>query len=129
MSGLFVLTEYLDIYYVVSSFIAIETSLVFTFALNGVWTWRDRNPGTVTQRFWKYQAVNGAGLGINLSVLFVLASIFGINYLLSNLVGAGLAAGWNFGLNNIFTWGNLGSFHESGTLTMSEDSNFSRSTE
>ena len=114
MSGLFVLTEYLDIYYVVSSFIAIETSLVFTFTLNEGWTWRDRSPGTVTQRFWKYQAVNGAGLGINLSVLFILTSSFGINYLLSNLVGAGLAAGWNFSLNNIFTWGNLGSFHESG---------------
>jgi len=126
MSGLFILTEYLHIYYVASSFVAIEASLVVTFILNEVWTWGDRRPGTVTRRFWKYQAVNGAGLVINLSVLFLLTSLVGVNYLLSNLVGAALAACWNFSLNNMFTWGSSGAVHEPGELALPKEAVVSR---
>ena len=108
VAGLYLLTEYLEIYYVLSSFVAVEVSLVVTFTFNELWTWGDRSPGTVVRRFWKYQLVNGVGLGINVSTLFLIASLLGVHYMLANLVGAGLAAFWNFALNNVFTWGDLG---------------------
>ena len=126
MCGLFILTEYLHIYYVASSFVAIETSLVATFVLNEIWTWGDRRPGTVTRRFWKYQAVNGAGLVINLSVLFLLASLASVNYLLSNLVGAAMAACWNFSLNNMFTWGSNEALHQPNELALPKEAVFTR---
>ena len=115
MGTLYVLTGYVHIYYVLSSFFAIELSLFATFALNERWTWADRKPGTIVRRFWKYQMVNGIGLVINVGVLFFLTSFFDVHYMASNFFGAGLAALWNFTLNNVFTWGDFGKMVDSST--------------
>ncbi len=104
MVGLYLFTSLAGIYYVLSSFIAIELSLFFTFALNEGWTWRDRHSGSIWMRFIKYQMVNGVGLGINVGVLYLLTNFLQWHYMFSNLAGAGVATFWNFGVNHVFTW-------------------------
>jgi putative flippase GtrA len=37
-------------------------------------------------------------------VLLILVNQFGVHKLLANLIGAGLAAIWNFCLNSAITW-------------------------
>lgn len=104
MLGLFVLTDWARLFYVASSFLAIELSLFVTFALNERWTWADRRTGSIVTRFWKYQAINGIGIGINVAVLFVLTEYGGFHYIFSNVWGAAVAAIWNFGANHRLTW-------------------------
>jgi dolichol-phosphate mannosyltransferase len=104
MSGLFVLTDWAGLFYVASSFLAIELSLFVTFILNERWTWADRRVGSIVTRFWKYQAINGIGIGINVAVLFVLTQYGGFHYIFSNFWGAAVAAIWNFGANHRLTW-------------------------
>ena len=50
-----------------------------------------------------YGVINSGGLIINWLVLVTLTHL-GLNYLLANVIGAGVAAIWNFGLNHALTW-------------------------
>ncbi len=83
--------------------LAIFASMLVTFALNEVWTWHDRGRGRLVHRALLYGTINSGGLLINWGILVGLEHA-GLHYLLANLVGAGCAAVWNFGLNNVITW-------------------------
>jgi putative flippase GtrA len=100
---LFTLVDLLAIPVPLASPVAILISMVATFTLNERWTWNDRGRGPILHRALLYGSINSAGLGIN---WFTLVSLDrnGVNYLLANLVGAGLAAVWNFSLNHALTW-------------------------
>lgn len=87
----------------VASPIAIFVSMVVTFLLNESWTWNDRGTGAILRRAMLYGAINSGGLVINWGVLVWLHDR-AVHYALANLVGAGLAAVWNFGLNHTITW-------------------------
>jgi dolichol-phosphate mannosyltransferase len=89
---------------VVASPIAIMLSMIVTFFLNEAWTWHDRGSGRVISRAMSYIPINVGGLLINWGILFYLTDQFGMHYLLANLIGAGVAAIWNFALNNMITW-------------------------
>lgn len=84
--------------------IAITLSMIVTFFLNEAWTWQDRGSGRVVSRAMSYIPINIGGLLINWGILLFLTDQFGMYYLLANLIGAGVAAIWNFALNNMITW-------------------------
>lgn len=83
--------------------VAILASMAVTFVLNEFWTWHDRGNGQVLHRAGWYAAINSGGLLINWAALILLEGR-GLHYLMANLIGAGVAAVWNFGLNNAITW-------------------------
>jgi dolichol-phosphate mannosyltransferase len=100
---LFILVDFTAISVVMASPVAIATSMVATFVLNERWTWHDRGRGSLANRALLYGTINSAGLVINWFTLVALHRL-GMNYLVANLVGAGLAAIWNFSLNHALTW-------------------------
>jgi dolichol-phosphate mannosyltransferase len=83
--------------------LAIALSMLVTFFLNEHWTWRDRGQGLMLHRALLYGTINSGGLIINW-VLLVSLERLGMHYLLANLIGAGVAAVWNFSLNHAWTW-------------------------
>lgn len=101
---LFVLAHGAGLALAIASPIAIIASMLVTFSLNEIWTWHDRGGGRITNRALLYGAVNSGGLLINYVVLTALVRETGMHYLMANLIGAGVAAVWNFGLNNMITW-------------------------
>jgi putative flippase GtrA len=98
------LHDFADVRLVVSSPVAILVSMAVTFTLNEMWTWHDRGSGPIVQRLGSYVPINTGGLIINWALLLYLAESRGVHHLLANLIGAGLAAIWNFSLNNAITW-------------------------
>lgn len=102
--GLFGLHDFFSMAVKVASPIAIFASMVVTFYLNEIWTWQDRNGGKIIHRAMCYLPINLVGLVINWGVLAYLHDSWGMHYLIANLFGAGLAAVWNFVLNNSITW-------------------------
>jgi len=88
----------------IASPVAIFLSMVVTFTLNERWTWHDRGRGRVMHRMAMYFPINFVGLLINFGVLSLLVHRFDVHYLFANLVGAGLAAIWNFVVNHHVTW-------------------------
>jgi dolichol-phosphate mannosyltransferase len=108
MGGLYLLAEFAGIPYFVGSPIAIELSILSNFWLNMVWTWKDRSDtGTVWMKVWRYHV--GAGLTAilgNYLILVGLTELFGINYLISNLIGIGVGTLSNFIVNDVWTFKN-----------------------
>lgn len=83
---------------------AIAVSMVVTFTLNEYWTWHDRGKGHVLGRMAYYVPVNTIGLLINLEVAVMINSHGNVHLQIASLIGAGVAAIWNFGANNLLTW-------------------------
>ena len=93
-----------DIALHIASPVAIFLSMIVTFTLNEMWTWHDRGSGPLIHRVGLYFPINMVGLVINYLVLQLLVDHTGTHYLLANLIGAGMAAIWNFFVNNAITW-------------------------
>ncbi len=89
---------------VMASPVAILLSMMVTFMLNEHWTWHDRGTGRVVSRAMTYVPINLGGLLINWGILYYLVEEHGVHYLAANLIGAGVAAIWNFLLNHAITW-------------------------
>jgi putative flippase GtrA len=102
-SALFVLVALVGLSIPVASPFAILLSMAATFTLNERWTWHDRGRGRLLHRALLYGSINSGGLLINWLTLVSLDRM-GLNYLVANLVGAGIAAIWNFSLNHALTW-------------------------
>ena len=106
MGALYLLTEFAHIPYFIGSLIAIELSILSNFWLNHAWTWKDRSEfGTVWGKIFRYHL--GAGLTAilgNYLILIALTEFFGINYLISNLVGIGVGTLGNFVVNDLWTF-------------------------
>jgi len=101
--ALFALVDQAGLAVAAASPIAIFLSMIVTFSLNERWTWQDRGHGRILHRALLYGSINSGGLLINWLTLVSLEQI-GLNYLVANLVGAGIAAVWNFSLNHSLTW-------------------------
>lgn len=104
---LWLFTNVVGLFYLISAAIAIETSIINNFILNDVWTFRDRRtPGMTARlvRLLKFNLVSAVGIGINMGVLWTCTEVLGIHYLISNLCGIAAAMLWNFIINLSWTW-------------------------
>lgn len=86
---LWLLTES-GLFYLFSSLIGIETSIISNFILNDLWTFRKERKGPFLGRLGKFNVARLITLAINLMVLWLLTS-FGLHYLISNLIGIAIA--------------------------------------
>ncbi len=115
MGTLYLLTESGLIPYFIASIIAIELSILSNFTINYLWTWRDRHDaGTVWAKLARYHIVVGitAYLG-NYMILIGLTELVGLHYLLSNIIGIGVAMMANFVINDLWTFRKRESAQES----------------
>jgi dolichol-phosphate mannosyltransferase len=107
MFFLWFLTDIAGLYYLLSSILAIEISLINNFALNDLWTWRDRGKAGKAEyfkRMLRYQITAGASMLANLVVLWVLTELFGFYYLASNIFGILCGSALNFVVNDRWTF-------------------------
>ncbi|MCD6594195.1 GtrA family protein [bacterium] len=89
-----------------ASVFAIELSILSNFALNDLWTWRDKHHRNFFGRIWRYHfSVGLTAYGLNYPVLLLLTYIANIQYLWANLVGIALASIVNFLINHFWTYG------------------------
>jgi dolichol-phosphate mannosyltransferase len=107
MGILWLLTRYAGIYYLVSSIIAIEISVINNFLWNDFWTFgsgREHKRRSFASRFGLFHLVSAGGAVINWVILLVLTQFAGIYYLISNLIGILAGFVWNYLVNRNVTW-------------------------
>ncbi|WP_292392083.1 glycosyltransferase [Methanoculleus sp. UBA303] len=107
MGLLYALTEVAGLYYLISAAIAIELSIVNNFVWNDIWTFGAADNLRLErkiQRFGSFQAVSMGGLVINMAILYLLADVAGVYYLVANLAGILIAFIWNYAVNRHYTW-------------------------
>lgn len=106
---LYILTEFVGLYYLYSAAFAIESSIISNFILNDIWTFEDRRETGMSNwldRFGKFHAVSFGGMAINLALLWAFTDLLGIYYIVSNLLAIAAVFAWNYLGNVIWTWSN-----------------------
>jgi dolichol-phosphate mannosyltransferase len=104
---LWLLTEFANLPYYISSIFGIEASIISNFILNDRFTFSDRRSGKTRSfiyRLLKFNITCAAGAGIQWGLLVLFTSVFGFHYLISNLIGILVAFIWNYVLSLIWTW-------------------------
>ncbi|MEM1577881.1 MAG: glycosyltransferase [Candidatus Pacearchaeota archaeon] len=88
--GLLWLLTNAGLFYLFSSLIAIESSIIWNFFLNDIWTFNKERKGNFFIRCLKFNISRIMALIINFSLLWLLVSL-GIYYLIANLIGIFIA--------------------------------------
>ena len=103
---LFILTEFVGLWYLLSSTIAIYVSITTNFLLNKTWTFRDT---AIKQRdflmYGKFIVVSLVGMGIQLGFNYMFVEKLSVYYLLAALISIMIASSVNFVLNRRLTFG------------------------
>jgi len=114
LSGVFVnigllwlLTDIVGLFYLISAAISIESSIITNFILNNLFTFYDRTspvPNSFSSRLMKFNFIALVGLGLNIGVLWLFTEVFGIYYLVSEMGGIVAATLWNYVLSTWWVW-------------------------
>lgn len=103
---LFVLTEFVGLWYLLSSAIAIYVSITSNFLLNKTWTFRDT---MMKQRdflmYGKFIGVSLVGMAIQLGFNYMFVEKLSVYYLIAALMSIMIASSVNFILNRRLTFG------------------------
>ena len=107
MFFLWFFTETVGLFYLFSSLIAIEISLINNYVFNDLWTWRDRGKEgkkEYLKRTLQYHATASAAMLANIAILWILTELADVYYLASNVFGILCGAVLNFFLNDRWTF-------------------------
>lgn len=94
--GLFVLTEYAGIYYLLSATISFILGLVVNYLLSTAWIFKKSKLSNRWTEFLIYSVIGVVGLGLNTLSLWLFTDCLHIYYMLSKIITAALVMLWNF---------------------------------
>lgn len=98
---LYFLTEYLHIYYLISSVISFTVSLIFNYILSIKWVF-DVTKKQTYKEVIIFVVLSVIGLGINQLVMYVGSDLLHIHYMFTKLVATAIVMVWNFVTRKIF---------------------------
>ncbi len=103
---LYALKEYVGLWFLVSSAIAIYVSMTTNFLLNKVWTFRDTTAKQSTVFMYiKFIGISIFGMSIQLGFNYIFVDEVHMYYLLAAFISIVIASGVNFMLNRKITFG------------------------
>lgn len=90
--------------YLFAGVLASAGSTTSNFILTELWVFRGRNRQGVRRRYLGFVALTAATTPVRLPILFVLTSLLGIHYLISNLVALGSVFGGRYLVSSLLIW-------------------------
>ena len=93
---LYVFTEFLGIYYLVSAAMSFSLGLAVNYGLSRTWVFGKRNLANAWIEFGLFAAIGVVGLGLNELFIWYFTSKIHFYYLLSKIVSTVLVYLWNF---------------------------------
>lgn len=93
---LFILTEYFNIYYLVSAGIAFIFGLIANYFLSVKWVFNSRTVKNKGLEFLLFASIGLVGLGLNELFIWILTDILVVYYLFSKIITAFIVYFWNF---------------------------------
>jgi len=101
---LYVLTEFMNIHYLISSIISFTVSVIFNYILSIKWVF-DVSKKQGTKDFIIFVVLSTIGLGINSIIMYLMVDEMNIHYMLSKLVATFIVMVYNFITRKIFIEG------------------------
>jgi len=107
MGVLYVFTEYLKVYYIVSAIFAFLVAVTNSFILNKIWTFKEDIKDKTTKKYSKFFIISVLALITNLSLLYVFTEVFKFYYLISQVIAIAVSLWINFLGNKFWTFKNV----------------------
>jgi len=101
---LYLLTEKVGIYYLFSAIISFIVAMTNNFILNKIWTFKENMKFNAGKKYLQFGLVSLSALLVNLIFLYIFTEIFGIYYIISQILAIGIALIINFLGNKIWTF-------------------------
>ena len=101
---LYLLTEYVGIYYLFSAIVAFVIAMTHNFVLNKVWTFGEEMKSSICKKYIKFSVISIFALIVNLIFLYFFTAIIGIYYLISQVLAIGISLIINFFGNKFLTF-------------------------
>ena len=92
---------------ILSAVLSFAISIPASFALNEIWTFRERRGLSQTSllvRIVKFILLGLVGWGINIAVYSLSLKVVGIYYIISEMIAIVVTVLWNFFSNSRWTW-------------------------
>jgi putative flippase GtrA len=109
---LFILTEYFNIYYLVSAGIAFIFGLTINYFLSVLWVFNYRTMESRLLEFLLFALIGLIGLGLNELFLWMLTDILFIYYLFSKIITTVIVYFWNFFARKVILFNKQNSDYE-----------------
>jgi dolichol-phosphate mannosyltransferase len=104
---IYLLTNILGIYYLISAILSYQLLLLLSFSLNEKLTFKSITIHTLEKkwhRFGSYYLVSLSGMVFYLIILFLLTEYGTVFYLTSSIISSFLVFLWNYFINKKVTW-------------------------
>ena len=98
---LYILTEFLNIYYLISSIISFIVSLAFNYVLSILWVFDVKKKQTIKEVLL-FAILSVIGLGINQLVMYLGVDLLHIHYMLCKIISTIIVMVYNFITRKIF---------------------------
>ena len=95
-SMLFLLTEYLHLYYILSATVAFIAGLLFNYFLSVKWVFNERALSNKLNEFLVFSLIGVIGLLLNDGMIWSLTEVGKLHYLSSKVLAAVVVFFWNF---------------------------------
>ncbi|NHZ85963.1 MAG: GtrA family protein [Planctomycetia bacterium] len=99
---LYLLTEYFNIYYLVSAAIAFLLGLTINYFLSVIWVFQKRSLKSKYVEFIVFALIGIIGLALNEFIIWFFTETVNIHYLQSKLISTVLVYLWNFFIRKYF---------------------------
>jgi dolichol-phosphate mannosyltransferase len=101
---LYMLTEYLKVYYIISAFFAFIVAVTFNFIFNKIWTFGEKIFEKIFEKYVRFFLVSLSALLVNILFLYIFTEFLGIYYIISQILAIGISLIINFIGNKIWTF-------------------------
>jgi len=96
LSTLYIFTEFLHIYYILSSILGFGLSVSVNFFLQKKWVFNNHSRELLLKQAYMFLSISLFNLVLNTFLMYTLVDILNVWYLLSQILIAGIIAIWNF---------------------------------
>jgi putative flippase GtrA len=96
LAGLYILTEYVGLWYLLSTTLGFLMGFVVSFTLQKFWTFRDRATSAIRAQAGIYLLAQVASLGTNVLGVWLLVEIAGMHYMLAQFIMLAIVASGMF---------------------------------
>src|SRR3989344_9424162 len=108
LSLLYVLTEYFNVWYMVSFLLALIIAFVVSFLMQKFWTFENSTTQELHKQASLYFVVTLTHAGLNISALYIVVEYFGMWYILAQIFIGGILALSSFIIYKFFIFKNNG---------------------
>ena len=93
---LYAFTEWLGIYYLISSVLSFSISVIFNYIASVLWVFDVKQETSKTRNFILFIVFSVIGLGINQLIMWLGVELLGLHYMLVKIFATAVVMVWNF---------------------------------